>query len=438
MFANYRRRRDSSEESDSSGEPQPEHPEMNNQGADPQAGPGPAPVPPRVITPEDLLHMMGMMAQQNQQLQQAQTAMQRNMELFQQQQQQLGADPNRGRREQVEPLPKLNATTFAPLDMGGSEATQLAAFTSWESSVRNTVTALNAERGDFPFQRLAAGILGSLKGRALRTAQGFNPAPLHNLDAFFTALRTLMLGTAVADKAYALFSKRCQQPQEDLNTFHSDLRTLYQQAFPHLMNQPGGQQELIKHFVSNLHDRELAKTILTQHEIPGQYDNVRTLVLQVAGRYETFRQLYQGSGRSSGGFRSHQAAPVPMEIDAVRRSPGKAMPQQTHAVSQPTTSRGKWQPGKGKTTSQDDKGQRSSDQRKIRCFNCQRMGTHVSRECPERQVNTVMEENDEEGDEDDEWEPPASPVGVVHNNRALWSGNEKRLGQHGLQRPWRM
>jgi hypothetical protein len=66
------------------------------------------------------------------------------------------------------------------------------------------------------------------------------------------------------------------------------------------------------------------------------------------------------------------------------------------------------------------------------------MGTHVSRECPERQVNTVMEENDEEGDEDDEWEPPASQVGVIHDNRASWSGNEKRLGQHGLQRPWRV
>jgi hypothetical protein len=85
---------------------------MNNQGADLNAGPGPAPGPPRVITPEDLLNMMGMMAHQNQQLQQAQTAMQRNMELFQQQQKQLGADPNRGRREQVEPLPKLNTTTF--------------------------------------------------------------------------------------------------------------------------------------------------------------------------------------------------------------------------------------------------------------------------------------------------------------------------------------
>jgi hypothetical protein len=365
MFANYRRRRDSSEESDSSGEPQPQNHDMNNQGADPNAGPGPAPGPPRVITPEDLLNMMGMMTQQNQQLQQAQEAMQRNMELFQQQQQQWGADPNRGRREQVEPLPKLNATTFAPLDMEGSETTQLAAFTSWESSVRNTVTALNALGGDFPFQRLAAGILGSLKGRALRTAQGFNPAPLHNLDAFFTALRTLMLGTAVADKAYALFLKRCQQPQEDLNTFHSDLRTLYQQAFPHLMNQPGGQQELIKHFVSNLHDRELAKMILTQHEIPGQYDNVRTLVLQVAGRYETFRQLYQGSGRSSSGFRSgfrsNQAASVPMEIDAVRRAPGKARPQQTNAVSQPTTRQGKWQPGKGKIPNQDANAHRFND-----------------------------------------------------------------------------
>ena len=297
----------------------------------------------------------------------------------------------------VEPLPKINANTFAPLAMDNQEIKNMEEFYAWESSVRNTVVAIDAERPDFPFQRLAAGILGSLTGTARRSAQSFNPQLYPNLNDFFNGLKQLLLGAAVQEKARAMYEKRRQKTKEDINTYHSDLRNLFMQAFPGQMEQQGGEANLIHHFLKFLSNQELRQEIWLRHNTPNTYEGARVLALQCIGRIEAFQQLeqdYKGSGdrpTNRPPIRTPHDLATPMEISNVNRR-GRRI----NAVDQQVNDQ--------------------SPSARKKCTICNKVAYHTPDRCWERNkksgekrnINAVEEDTEriQEDESEDDWDPP--------------------------------
>ena len=371
------------------------------------------------------------------------------------------------------PLPSLTAKTFAELDLEkGTEESQISQLCAWEACIQNNITSINGHRADLPLPRLVSGILGSLKGRCRTMAQGMDPqkydpdsAPNQNLDRaailqrFFSDLSNILLGASVPEKAYALFRRRKQKPGEDIHPYHAELGVLYKKAFPIAWNQPENQRTLIRHFLENLHDRDLAYDVNITQATPTTYNAALQLLEQRAGTWDRFRMSYGGKGgqpgpaRNDGPPQGAQGGVEPMDIGALRRGRGRMRNQNT-----PVGANGKNAGKKNNNPPQRNQGRGGlagaaspaprpgQGKPKRRCFNCGDEA-HLVRDCPKHvaALTRVDEEqkpeqyfryparSPEESEAEDDWDPEATVVAALtrpyhslENNRRPRSRTTRR------------
>ncbi len=283
-------------------------------GAQGSRSPSPPPIPPRM---EDLIQAMNALTANVQALQEAQTQTHQNLTVLAGG---LRAEvmlrQNREQRQQ-NPLPKLDAKAFPVLEISGKNETQdLSTVASWENSIRNMALAMDLERDDLPFIRVAACILGSSKGRAAEALQDIDAHQFANLNQLFAAIRQTLLGAAHPEKAYSLFLNRSQKADEDINTYHNALRNLYTQARPQAVNQPAGQAELVQRFLTGLRDKNLQQHVYLAGDQPATFNDARARVNQMCGRLDT----YKAQVRSYAAVATSSPTVTPMEVDSVRKN----------------------------------------------------------------------------------------------------------------------
>ena len=227
---------------------------------------------------------------------------------------------------QQQPEPRLQAGTFPELILDGfDEAKKLEAFSSWEASVRNTAIAIGVE-GRVEFNRVAAAILASFRGEAAYQAQGVAAGNYANMDALMNGLSALFCGAATRERCYNLFTEAKQGAKEDITAWWSRLQNLYHRSF----QAPRPNDLLIRNFIEGLADRKVQERLLTREaNVPQDYDQLKEVTLQIAGKEETWRIINKarGHGHRIQVDRPQAGGVTPMEVDAVRKGAGKGKGQ---------------------------------------------------------------------------------------------------------------
>ena len=267
------------------------------------------------------------------------------------------AAPGGAQGAQALPEPKLTANTYPELNLdGANEATKINNFAAWERGVRNTTTALDAE-ARMPFQRIAAAILSSFRGTTALQAIDLAGDQFANMNGLMNTLRTLFCGAATQERSYNLFIEASQRADEDLTTWWSRLQNLWNRGF----NEPRPVNTLIRAFVDNLADKKVQEKLITREAgIPNDYQELKQIALEIAGREDTLRIVRKARGQG------HRIPVVdrgtPMEIGAVakgKRGDGKV------AVNNAN-------PGPGRRRVEPDQ-----------CLKCHKKG-HWKKDCPDK------------------------------------------------------
>ena len=205
-----------------------------------------------------------------------------------------------------QPLPRLDATKFATLDIGtGSEASKISKLCAWEAAISFNIVSFDGMRADLPLPRLISAILGSLRDPCRQMTQGmdptrYNPEAEANanqnrqqlLQTFFSDLSNILLGASVPEKAYALYQRRKQKADEPIHPYHAELGVLYRKAFPETWEEPENQRALIRHFLDNLYDESLAYDVNINQQLPATYPEALNLLEQRYGAWERYRLAY--------------------------------------------------------------------------------------------------------------------------------------------------
>lgn len=305
----------------------------------------------------------------------------------------------------------------------------------WTTSVRMTVKA-KGWRNHQPFYEVIAGIISSLTGQALLHTRELDEEQYFNLDDFFNDFRKTALGGSCREKANYLFRRRTQTSKEDVQTYWSDLKILFQAANPDI-DDVERNHTLIRRFMTGCYNK---KASMWARMVPGtppvSYTDAkqRMLLSETNLAEQTF-----GNDEYPEQNRKHEASkPVPMEIGAVMglhkgsgrgSAGGKA---NSLRKSRETGTRAKGSNGNGgnggksgnsgktgSTGSKPSKNQtKQSDRKEGKCFTCHKTG-HVSRECPDKKASvnavgtTVRIEDNRQFSDDEDWEPEDSALGGV-------------------------
>ena len=370
-------------------------------------------------------------------------------------------------RPRAQPLPRLESKNFAKLKIeSGTENQKLSDLCAWEAAIRYNVESFDGLRDDLPLVRLVAAILGSLEGTARTMSQGIN-VDRYNEDnpanagqnkeqlfsRFFSDLDNILLGASIPEKALSLFMARKQRKDEAIHPYHAELGILYKKAFPNAWNQPENQRALIRHFLENLADANLAYDVNINQPLPATYADALTLLEQRDGAWQRYCMAYgnragiraPGAPRDPGGGGAHGNAGGPEAMDAgafgrrgrgrggarqrsnapINRNQGRQAGQgQNRGQSQNRggSTRGRTQGGQN---NQGNRGGPGAPGRVKKCYACNKEG-HFARECPtrvgaieaEEQIDDCeeyeYEEVEEHYAEEDDWSPDEHPVGATN------------------------
>ena len=302
---------------------------------------------------------------------------------------------------------KLDANTFPPYEDTGTEAEKMTAFIAWETGVRHTLNACEAEQR-MALGQIASAILASFRGKALEKATTINLADYLTLNEFMDGLRTLFCGAAQREVAYNLFFDGNQGETEDINTFSSRLQGLWLQAFDEANRSV---QTLIRQFIQGLRSHKLQDKILTREGgPPNNYQEVRELAVSMQGQLDTMdsirrdrkaknpnpkKQPFNAGGGNRGGG-------TPMDVNNVAGGRGKKNSGGVHNVN----AQGK---NAGTSGGNGNQGGQRQQYDKNKCLNCGGRG-HWKDACPSPKkgtgrpgssVNNVEADESDPEDEDD-------------------------------------
>ena len=374
-------------------------------------------------------------------------------------------------RPRAQPLPRLESKSFARLNIeSGSESHKISTLCAWEAAIRYNVDSFDGMREDLPLVRLISAILGSLEGTARTMSQGMdvnryaenNPAnagqnKLQLFETFFSDLSNVLLGASVPEKAYSLFRACKQGKDEAIHPYHAELGILFKKAFPQAWNIAENQRTLIRHFLENLSDPNLAYDVNINQELPATCAAALTLLEQRDGAWQRYRMAYgsRAGGRAPGTPRTDTGGggaqaptgggPEPMDVSAFgRRGRGRGGARQREAAPMnrnqgrqqgqgqnrgqsqnrggPARGRGR---GQGGQNNRGNRGSPAAQGTSRKCYACNKEG-HFARECPARvgaiEVEDRIDEYEqyvyEEAEEDyaaeeDDWSPDEHPVACL-------------------------
>ena len=363
-------------------------------GAGAGAGAGGNPGPPDPLA--EMVRIMGQLTINQQSILQ----MLNNQHIFNEEQAREGRE-FRGRQR---PL-KLDSNTFPPYEDKGTEAEKMTAFIAWETGVRHTLNACEAEER-MAFGQIASAILASFRGKALEKATTVNIADYLTLNQFMQGLRTLFCGAAQREVAYNLFFEGNQSEGEDINTFSSRLHGLWLQAFDQANRSV---QTLIRQFIQGLRSHKLQDKILTREGgPPNNYQEVRELAVAMQGQLDTMDSIRRDRKAKNPNAKKppfnpgggNRGGPTPMEVNSVAGGKGKKNGGGVHNVN---SKNGGTSGGNG------NQGGQRQPYDKNKCLNCGGRG-HWKDACPTPKkgtgrpvgnVNNVEADDSDPEDEDD-------------------------------------
>jgi hypothetical protein len=357
---------------------------------------------PQALTPDQLMQMINGIAHNLQNL---------SLVVNQLAQQQAPAQGAPGAQQQQQPRVKFTKDTFPNLVLTGN-GDYIGPFVTWEKAVRRLVIA-NADYANVGMPQLLSGILGCLQGQAALMTQEFNVNGPANMDEFMTQMRNLFCGGAVQAKAEALFSKRVQRPDENINAYHAELLSLFQRAYPGVNAEVS--QSLINHFINHLHDKEVKRLVVYEPNAPDTYTAARNLAIDKAGKVEKFNSIQASTAGRRGG------AQFNYQVQAGAQNGSRVEPMDTslctfcHKAGHTEANcwsklgkpkgRGKRGGGKKEKSEKNDgskpavaatahgtREKKPVDMSKVECHSCHRMG-HYKRNCRTADVAATSQVN---------------------------------------------
>ena len=90
--------------------------------------------------------------------------------------------------------------------------------------------------------------------------------------------------------AFTIYDEKIQREDEDARAYWYNLKMAFDQAFPGLYHQPGGQRGLIWHYIQGLRDKNLQEMlILNLPHLPSTYPDLLVEVNRMAGKLELLK-----------------------------------------------------------------------------------------------------------------------------------------------------
>ena len=358
--------------------------------------------------------------------------------------------------------PHITSTTFPNLTIPKeSEEAAMEAFTTYENTVRNQIKA-NPSYKKLEFSALAAGILSGLRGQVAVMCNTINSDDVATIDDLMKRMKAVVNPSNIPQKAMSMFKTCYQHEKDDILTYASKLKTLFDLAFPDQDNQ--SHSLLCQQFLLGLHNQKIQKKISERETAtPTTLVDLRDLAITIQARMEeaetnlrsanvlrksgvnahhykqggqqkgitnTTRQQQQVRENTIGGT-GHS----PMDLSALERQ-RKRMGQQegrtfmrSNSNKNPAvqSSQGQMAPKNGQSTQKQftqkkvgfgQRGQSNANttdtkfvksegknnyngKKNYTCYNCRKPG-HLIADCPEpkRQMIGAMEEIFEEDEED--------------------------------------